>query len=60
MQINVEKVLCTPKLFPLIHRSVLPMIMDTWREDCVRVLDLLINISHENLCFGLKFTDFDP
>jgi len=36
------------------------MIMDTWREDCVRVLDLLINISHENLCFGLKFTDFDP
>ncbi len=53
-------VLSTPKLFPLIHRSVLPMIMDTWREECSRILDLLINISHENVCFGLKFTEFEP
>lgn len=58
--LRVEKVLCTPKMYPLIHKKSVSQITFTWRDGCSRVLDVLTQINKDNCFFGLKFTNFDP
>ena len=58
--IRVEKVLCTPTMYPLMHQSGMQQITNTWKDECLRVLDVLLHIQRDNCSFGLKFSAFDP
>ena len=58
--LKVEKVLSTPTMYPLLHASGLLQVRNTWKDECLRVLDVLLHIQKDNHCFGLKFSAFDP
>lgn len=45
---------------PLLRRGGFNELENTWQEDCVQVLDVLVNLHFKKICFGLKFTYFDP
>ena len=58
--VKVERVLCTPTMYPLIHQSGMSQVKNTWKEECLRVLEVLLNIRKDNVCFGIKFSAYDP
>jgi hypothetical protein len=41
---KIEKVLCTPTMYPLLHQSGISQVANTWKEECLRVLDVLLHI----------------
>lgn len=58
--VKVEQVLCASTMYPLLHSSGVQQVANTWKEECLRVLDVLLNVRRENCCFGLNFSAFDP
>ena len=47
-------------LYPLIHKDCLARLHLDWQEECLRIIEVLINVRKDYICFGLKFTHFDP
>ena len=43
-KLKIEKVLCTPTMYPLIHQSGISQVFKTWKDECLKVLDVLLHI----------------
>ena len=46
-------------MYPLLHQSGIQQVNNTWKEECLLILDVLLNIRKENCCFGLNFSAFN-
>ena len=42
--LKVEQVLCTSTMYPLLHQSGIQQVANSWKDECLRVLDVLLNI----------------
>lgn len=47
-------------MYPLLHQSGIQQVANSWKDECLRVLDVLLNIQKDSTSFGLKFSAFDP
>lgn len=56
----VERIMCTTSMYPLIHKDCLARLHLDWQDECLRIIEVLINVRKDYICFGLKFTHFDP
>lgn len=57
----VEKILSTTLIFPVIHPRQAKQVRGKWQEDCLKVVNVLINYRKNNVCLGLAFAEqLDP
>lgn len=55
--IVIERILSTTLIFPVIHPRQARQIKGKWQEDCLKVVNVLINFRKNNVNIGLAFAD---
>ena len=53
----VERLLSTTVIFPVIHPRQAKQVRGKWQEDCLKVMNVLINFRKTNVCIGLAFAE---
>ncbi|OMJ68517.1 hypothetical protein SteCoe_34011 [Stentor coeruleus] len=53
--VEVDRVLCTTEIFPVIHPRQACLIVDKWQGKCAVVLSKLMNFRKNNFCYGIPF-----
>lgn len=57
----VERVISTTVMFPVIHPRQARQIKGKWQEDCLNIVNVLINYRKNNVSLGLAFAEqLDP
>lgn len=55
--VGVERILSTTQIFPVIHPRQAKQVRGRWQEDCLKVVNVLINYRKNNVCIGLAFAE---
>lgn len=59
--VEVERVLSTTHIFPVIHPRQAKQIRGKWQDDCLKVVSVLVNFRKNNVSLGLAFGEqLDP
>ena len=53
--VNVCKILSCTNLFPVIHPRQAKNVINTWREKCVVILQLICNFTQDDHTYGTEF-----
>jgi hypothetical protein len=55
--VAVERILSSTQIFPVIHPRQAKQVRGRWQEDCLNVVNVLINYRKNNVCIGLAFAE---
>lgn len=55
--VGIERILSTTQIFPVIHPRQAKQVRGKWQEDCLKVVNVLINYRKNNVCIGLAFAE---
>lgn len=55
--VAIERILYTTLLFPVIHPRQAKQVRGRWQEDCLKVVNVLINFRKNNICLGIVFAE---
>ena len=53
--LEIDRVLCTTEIFPVIHPRQACLILDKWQGKCASLLSKLMNFRKNNFCYGIPF-----
>jgi hypothetical protein len=52
---EIDRVLCTTEIFPVIHPRQACLILEKWQGKCAIVLSKLMNFKKDDFCYGIPF-----
>jgi hypothetical protein len=53
----VERVISTTVVFPVIHPRQAKQVKGKWQEDCLHIINVLVNYRKNNVSIGLAFAE---
>jgi len=55
--VAVERVLSATMIFSSVHPRQAKQIRGKWQDDCLKVVDVLVNFRKNKVCIGLTFAE---